>query len=152
MAPVGPFGPHPGGVVGQYVRDVRELSTRPTSVVLADDDDRFRTLVSAVLADDGYVVLAEADDAPSARAAAQRHRPDVVILDLVMEGSRGLSTLREILADDPDQGVLVISSLFDPVIEQDVFSLGGWYLEKAEGLEALEHSLDSIASISRQHH
>jgi len=48
--------------------------------------------------------------------------------------------------------VLVISSLFDPVIEQDVISLGAWYLEKAEGLEALEHSLDGIASISRQHH
>ncbi len=150
MAPVGPFDPHPRAVAGQYVRGVGDLATRPTSVVLADDDDRFRGLVSAVLADDGYRVLAEAVDAESARAAAHRHRPDVVILDLVMEGSRGLSTLREILADDPDQAVLVISSLFDPVIEQEVISLGAWYLEKAEGLEALEHSLDGIASISRQ--
>lgn len=125
-------------------------ATSPTSVVLADDDDRFRLLVSSILEQDGYVVVAEANDATSARSAAQEHRPHVVILDLVMEGSRGLSTLREILEDDPTQPVLVISSLFDPTIEQAVISLGAWYLEKAEGLEALEHTIDGIVSVSHQ--
>ena len=118
-------------------------------MVVADDDDRFRELVTAVLEDDGYVVLAEANDAWSARIAAAEHRPNVVILDLVMEGSHGLSTLREIQKDDPSQPVLVISSLFDPFIEQEALELGAWYLEKAEGLEALEHALDNIVSISR---
>ena len=121
---------------------------RSISVVVADDDDRFRALVCAVLVDDGYVVLGEAHDAASARAAAREHRPDVVILDLVMEGSVGLSTLREIQADDPGQPVIVISSLFDPGVEQEVVALGAWYLEKAEGLEALEHTIDSVVSVS----
>lgn len=123
---------------------------RPISIVLADDDDRFRSLVMSVLEDDGYCVVAQADDAKTARLAAKEHRPDVVVLDLVMEGSQGLSTLREILEDEPHQAVLVISSLFDPVIEQEVASLGAWYLEKAEGLEALEHAIDGIASIAHQ--
>jgi len=121
----------------------------PITVVLADDDDRFRTLVARVLEDDGFSVLAVAHDARSAVTAAREHRPDVVILDLVMEGSEGLSTLHEILSNDPHQSVLVISSLFDYAIEQEVVSLGAWYLEKAEGLEALEHQLQSIASITR---
>jgi DNA-binding NarL/FixJ family response regulator len=121
----------------------------PITVVLADDDDRFRTLVAGVLEADGFPVLAEANDARSALTATREHRPDVVILDLVMEGSEGLSTLREILSDDPHQSVLVISSLFDFAIEQEVVSLGAWYLEKAEGLEALEHQLQSITSITR---
>lgn len=123
---------------------------RPISIVLADDDDRFRCLVSSVLEDDGYSVVAQAADARGARSAANQHRPDVVVLDLVMEGSQGLSTLREILEDDPRQAVLVISSLFDPVVEQEVAGLGAWYLEKAEGLEALEHAIDGIASIAHQ--
>lgn len=123
-------------------------ATKPISVVLADDDERFRDLVGTVLRDDGYIVLAEADDGPSARAAAAERRPDIVILDLVMEGSEGLSTLREILTDNPSQPVLVISSLFDITIEREAVSLGAWYLEKSEGLEALEHTLESIASVS----
>jgi DNA-binding NarL/FixJ family response regulator len=121
-----------------------------TSVVLADDDDRFRALVRSVLEQDGYHVVAEAADAASARAATREHRPDVVILDLVMNGSTGLSTLRELLEDDPRQPVLVISSLFDPMVEQEVISLGAWYLEKAEGLEALEHTIDGMVSVSQQ--
>lgn len=120
----------------------------PTSVVLADDDHRFRALVRSVLEDDGYVVVAEASDAASARTLARQHRPDVVVLDLVMEGSHGVSTVRELLEDDPGQPVLVISSLFDPTIEQEVVGLGAWYLEKAEGLEALEHTINDAVSLS----
>lgn len=117
-------------------------------MVLADDDDRFRALVRTVLEDDGYRVVGEATDARAARRAAQEHRPDIVVLDLVMDGSRGLSTLREILADEPHQPVLVISSLFDPAVEQEVVGLGAWYLEKAEGLEALEHAIDGAVSVA----
>jgi DNA-binding NarL/FixJ family response regulator len=123
-------------------------SHRPISVVIADDDDRFRALVRSVLEDDGYVVVAEAQDAATARSATREHRPDVVVLDLVMEGSVGLSTLRELLAEDPRQAVLVISSLFDPTVEREVVRLGAWYLEKAEGLEALEHAIDGAALAS----
>lgn len=118
------------------------------SVVLADDDDRFRALVRSVLEDDGYTVVAEADDAATVRSMALEHRPDVVILDLVMRGSDGLATLRAILEEDPGQPVLVISSLFDPSVEQEVVRLGGWYLEKAEGLEALEHAINDVVSVS----
>lgn len=118
-------------------------------MVLADDDDRFRALVCSVLEEDGYRVVAEAHDARSARLAAKEHRPDIVVLDLVMEGSRGLSTLREILDDEPQQAVLVISSLFDPAVEQEAVGLGAWYLEKAEGLEALEHAIDGAVSVAR---
>lgn len=125
---------------------------RRTSVLLADDDDRFRAIVRSVLEDDGYIVVAEAADARSTCALAREHHPDVVVLDLVMDGSHGLSTARQLLADDPARPVLVISSLFDPLIEQEAVALGVWYIEKAEGVEALEHTIDSVVSISHGHH
>jgi response regulator NasT len=119
------------------------------SIVLADDDERFRALVRSVLEDDGYAVIGEAADAPGAIEAARSLRPDVVVLDLVMSGSEGLSTLKDILREDPAQAVVVVSSLFDPVVEREVATLGAWYLEKAEGLEALEHAIDGAVSVSR---
>jgi DNA-binding NarL/FixJ family response regulator len=139
----------PAGLPVDRVLSVVEVQPAAgISVVLADDDARFRRLVRSVLEDDGYVVLAEAHDAPSARALTAAHRPDVLVLDLVMPGATGLSALREILDDDPGQPVLVISSLFDPSVEQQVVRLGAWYLEKAEGLDALEHAIDGAASVT----
>src|SRR3546814_18508537 len=63
-----------------------------------------------------------AADATETIERARQHRPDVVVLDLVMTGSVGLSTARALLADEPFRPVLVISSLFDPMIEQEAIS------------------------------
>jgi DNA-binding NarL/FixJ family response regulator len=127
------------------------VRTMSTSIVLADDDSRFRSIVRSALEDDGYAVVAEAGTAGEARAMAELHQPDVIVIDLVMEGSDGLSTARELLADDPDRPVLVMSSLFDPVVEQEAVRLGAWYLEKVEGVEALEHLIDDAISVSHRH-
>lgn len=124
---------------------------RRTSVLLADDDARFRAIVRSVLEDDGYFVVAEAHDAASTLTQAREHQPDVVVLDLVMPGSHGLDTARALLAEVPERPVLVISSLFDPVIEQEALSIGAWYLEKMEGLEALEHAIDDVTSVAPNH-
>src|SRR3546814_19773051 len=92
-------------------------------------------------------VGAGAADATETSGRARQHRPCCVVLDLVMTGAVGLSTARALLADEPFRPVLVISSLFDPMIEQEAISLGAWYLEKAEGVDALEHAIESMVSI-----
>jgi len=120
---------------------------RPTRVVLADDDHRFRALVRSVLEEDGYEVVGEAADAAAARQAVVDHRPDVIILDLVMGGADGLSTVRHLLRDHPELPVIVLSSLFDPLVEQEAVRLGAWYLEKMEGIDALEQAIDGAASV-----
>lgn len=123
---------------------------QPTSVLLADDDARFRGIVRSLLEDDGYLVVAEAGDAGETVTLARRHRPDVVVLDLVMEGSVGLSTAQELLDDDADRPVVVISSLFDPLVELEAVRRGLWYLEKVEGVEALEHVINDAVSVSQR--
>jgi DNA-binding NarL/FixJ family response regulator len=121
-----------------------------TSVLLADDDDRFRGLVKSVLEDDGYDVVGEADDAPTAVALAAQLRPTIVVLDLVMQGADGLSTVRELLAAEPGRALLVLSSLFDPEVEQEVARLGAAYLDKTEGVDALEAAIDAcVAAAAR---
>ena len=117
-----------------------------TSVLLADDDVRFRSIVRSLLEDDGYDVVAEAGDASQTVEEAERHHPDVVVVDLVMEGAEGLSTVEDLLALDPHRPVIVISSLFDPLLEIEAARLGAWSLEKVEGVEALEHAIDQVVS------
>ena len=119
----------------------------PPTVLLADDDERFRSIVRSLLETDGYRVVAETDDVASTLAAAAEHRPDVVVLDLVMEGADGLSAVEELQALDARRPVVVISSLFDPMIEQQAVKLGVWYVEKVEGVEALERAIDVAVSV-----
>ena len=123
---------------------------RQISVFLADDDARFRRLLHSVLEEDGYVVVGEAGSADETLAAVGRGRPDVVVLDLVMEGADGLSTLVALQAAHPGLPVLVISSLFDPVVEQEVLHHGARYLEKVEGIEALEQAIDALVAVERE--
>jgi DNA-binding NarL/FixJ family response regulator len=116
-------------------------------VLLADDDERFRSIVRSLLESDGYRVVAEAGDVTATLQADADHRPDVVVLDLVMEGADGLSAVEELLALDARRPVVVISSLFDPLIERQAIELGAWYLEKVEGVEALERAIDHAVSV-----
>lgn len=122
-----------------------------TSILLADDDARFRSIVRSELEDDGYAIVAEAGSAQETRELARAHDPDVVVLDLVMQGSVCMDTARDLLEDDPDRPVVVMSSLFDPVLEREAARLGAWYVEKVEGVEALEHVIDGAVDVSSQH-
>ena len=120
------------------------------AVVLADDDVRFRAMVRSLLDAGGYRVLAEAGDAAGTLHATALHQPDVVVVDLVMEGADGLSLVRDLLSLDPHRPVILISSLFDPILEMEASRLGVWYLEKVEGFEALEHAIDEAISVSHR--
>ncbi|MFP5256219.1 MAG: response regulator transcription factor [Acidimicrobiia bacterium] len=122
---------------------------RQISVLLADDDPRFRALVRGVLVEDGYAVVSEAGTSAEVLSAVGVEPPDVVVLDLVMDGAVGLSTLDRLRAAHPGLPVVVISSLFDPVVEQQILARGARYLEKVEGIEALEQAIDAVATVDR---
>jgi len=67
----------------------------PPRVLLIEDDPSFRKAVSDVLTPEGYEVL----QAPSGKAGilvAQREMPDLIILDLVMPGMKGLEVCQSL--------------------------------------------------------
>ena len=41
--------------------------------------------------------------------------------------------------------MIVLSSLFDPAVEQEAAELGATYLDKTAGLDALEAAIDAAA-------
>jgi two-component system phosphate regulon response regulator PhoB len=73
-------------------------SSAPTTgpnVLVVDDDADVRMLLTMYLALDGYHAQ-EAGDAASALEAIRRHRPDMVLLDVMMPGRDGLDLLAEL--------------------------------------------------------
>jgi DNA-binding response OmpR family regulator len=70
---------------------------RPVRVLVVDDDENVRRLVTAYLAREGYDV-AEAADGNTALREAERSVPDLVVLDLMLPGMGGLQVSRKLKA------------------------------------------------------
>src|SRR5688572_14453942 len=68
------------------------------TVLIADDEPSLRLLVNATIASDQIIVL-EAADGDEAWTLIERHRPDLVLLDVQMPGQTGLEVTRRIRSD-----------------------------------------------------
>jgi DNA-binding NarL/FixJ family response regulator len=80
-------------------------------LLLADDEALVRAGVRAVLAAaDDVEVVAEAADGSEAVDLAQRHRPDVALLDIRMPRVDGLETLAAIRRTVPATAVLMLTT------------------------------------------
>ena len=66
----------------------------PSSILVVDDEPGILSLVKDILEDEGYEVDA-VQDAESARASRRNRRPDLILLDIWMPDSDGISLLRE---------------------------------------------------------
>jgi DNA-binding NarL/FixJ family response regulator len=86
-------------------------------VVVADDVMLTRKGIVRLLGEAGVDVVAEADDSGGLLRLVSQYRPDVAIVDIRMPPTHtdeGLVAAREIRANHPDVGVLVLSQYVEP--------------------------------------
>ncbi|MER7247446.1 response regulator transcription factor [Kribbella sp. NPDC000426] len=109
--------------------------TRVIRVLIADDHAIVRTGLSQLLgtAEDIELVGAAGDGAEAATMAAEL-RPDVVLMDLSMPGTDGISATERIVAASPDVHVLVLTSFSDQTRILDALQAGaeGYLLKHSE--------------------
>ena len=83
-------------------------------VLVVDDHAVVREGLRTYLAlQDGIEVVGEAADGEEALAAAERLRPDVILMDLVMPGLDGAGAMRELRRRRPAARVIVLTSYAD---------------------------------------
>jgi len=82
-----------------------------TRILIADDHALMRVGLKTMLnALPDLEVVAEADDGRQAVRLAARHRPDVIVMDLMMPVLNGAEATRQILAERPETRILVLTS------------------------------------------
>lgn len=69
-----------------------------TRVLIAEDEAIIRLDLREMLEEEGYLVVAEADNGDDAVRLADELRPDLTILDIKMPGTDGLTAAREIVS------------------------------------------------------
>src|SRR5579859_5650430 len=90
-------------------------------VVVADDQMLVRSGFRLILSSAGIPVVAEAADGREAVAAALKHRPDVMLMDIRMPEMDGLEATRQILASRCGQDMrIIILTTFD--LDQYVYA------------------------------
>ncbi len=78
------------------------------TILLADDDDQVRSMLTHIFQQEGYEVVEACDGLQ----AINRYDPDVidvVVTDIVMPEKEGLETIREIRAINPAARIIAIS-------------------------------------------
>lgn len=116
-------------------------------VLLVDDHEMVRIGLAAVLdTEDGIEVVGEASNGYEGIRLAQAYKPDVVLMDLVMDGMDGVETTAKLLELYPDCKVIVLTSYLDdsklyPVIEAGAFS----YLMKTSRATEIAEAIRAAA-------
>ncbi len=111
-------------------------------VVIADDEPHIRALLRAVLTALGAVVVAEAPDGEQAVQAFDRHRPDLVMLDMNMPKVDGLAALKRIRAIEASASVVMLTSVNQGSVVEACLDAGALnYLLKDTTAEELTAAL-----------
>lgn len=116
-------------------------------VLVADDHAVVREGLSRLIADqpDMYVV-ADAADGETAIAAAARHEPHVVVLDMRMPGLGGVAAIKKLRERCPGARVLVLSMYEDPGYVRAALAAGAHgYVGKRGGASTLLAAIRALS-------
>ena len=87
------------------------VMTEKATVLLVDDHALLRTGVANIINQEADLeVVAEAGDGVEALDAYDRHRPDVILLDLRMPRMEGVEVVRRIRERDPRARVIILTT------------------------------------------
>ena len=78
-------------------------------ILLADDHTVVRKGLRLLLESNGFTVVADAADGREAVELAERHVPEVVVMDVAMPGLNGIEAARQITAKLPQTSVVFLS-------------------------------------------
>jgi DNA-binding NarL/FixJ family response regulator len=84
------------------------------NILIVDDHPMMREALQTAIAEEPDMeVVGEASNGNEALALVEAHRPDVILMDLLMPGMNGLEAIARILDADPQAKILVLTSLED---------------------------------------
>lgn len=122
--------------------------------MVADDSVLMREGIVRILDEAGFDVVAQAGDAEDLIRKVRAHKPDVAVVDVRMpptQTDEGLKAAREIRAEMPEVGVLVLSQYVEETYARELLTdnaSGVGYLlkDRVSDVAALTDALRRVAS------
>ena len=122
--------------------DQRDTPRRPLGrILVVDDEPEVVAILTKSFSDAGYTVDAAAHGGDALIAVSQ-YQPDVVVLDILMEGLDGVQVLERIRSLDPSIRVIMITGSTDATLKPTAMSMGAFaYVSKPVSLVHLHEAV-----------
>ncbi|MBD3243416.1 MAG: response regulator [Chitinivibrionales bacterium] len=91
------------------------MTPKKLTLLVVDDEEPIRQLLSAQLRHEGYTVL-QARDGDTALSLLERNPIDVAIVDIVMPGKDGIQTITNLRITHPDLKIIAMSGDIDSAV------------------------------------
>lgn len=116
------------------------------TLIIVDDHRVFHDGISQALEAEGaFTVAARAADGTEAVALADKHQPDLMLMDISMPGLNGMEATRRILADNPAIRILALSMHTDNIYVRGMLNAGAsGYILKSCSYKELVRALNTI--------
>jgi two-component system response regulator NreC len=117
-------------------------------IVIADDHAIVRRGLRQLLdAEQGFDVVAEAEDVETARRYLRGHHPDVLVLDLNMPGESSLEAIPKLRSEFPNTQIVVLTMQNEPAYARTALSAGvlGYVLKESADAELVEAVRAAVA-------
>ncbi|MGH3044858.1 MAG: response regulator [Gaiellaceae bacterium] len=104
-------------------------------------------------AEEGFETVAEAGNTRDAIFEVRKHKPDIVLMDVVLPDKSGIEATPDVLKEAPDARVLILSMEDDPSYVREAFAAGafGYVLKEAADSELVD-ALKQVAAGERYVH
>lgn len=89
------------------------------TVLIVDDSAFMRRLMREAVTRNGYDVIGEAGNGAVGVAKYKELKPDIVTMDITMEGMSGIEALKEIKRFDPEANIIMVSSMSQEVFVRE---------------------------------
>jgi two-component system chemotaxis response regulator CheY len=93
-------------------------------VLLVDDSTYIRTVLGSIIVEAGFEVVGEAADGEEAIRKYMDLKPDIVLMDVIMEPMNGMAATEAILDKDPAALILMVTVLENKEILVDLIKIG----------------------------
>jgi DNA-binding response OmpR family regulator len=114
------------------------------SILIVDSQPCVQKLLSEELICEGYRV-ATAGDAESARAYLRSSQPDLVLLDLYLDGLDGFGVLRDTKGQYPDLPVIIATAHHSFEDDPRVFQADGYVIKSFDFMELKQKIANALS-------
>ncbi len=115
-------------------------------VMIADDHDLISDAITALLSDAPNIeVIASARTGEEAILLAKQHKPNVILMDILMPGIGGIFATQKIIAKHPDIKIIALTSCTKPSFVISMLKVGAHgYLSKGATTEKMLEAIRTV--------
>ena len=115
------------------------------TAIVIDDDPSVRIVFSECLSMINVDVLATGKNGLEASQLYEKHRPDVVLMELAMPLYDGVYGLRKIRESDPNARVIMVTALISSDLQKELEENGAQaIILKPFEMETIRHTIENV--------